>query len=112
MPICLIHSLVGNAVVVGHAAARSDSQLLENVSGILEWKELPATEPVRQIDDDVGVSSRIAWRIDALLPMNDATFGTATKPIFFLMEAAGHNDVGVMGGFGEKEIDHAEVFQF
>ena len=111
MPICLIHSLVGDAVVVGHTASRGDSQLFENVGGILEWKELPATQPVRQVDDDVGVASGIARRIDALLPVNDATFGTATEPVFFLMQAAGQNHIGMMGGFREKEIDDAEVFQ-
>ena len=76
-----------------------------------EWKELPATEPMCQVDDDVGVSSGVTWRIDALLPMNDAPFGTATQPVFLLMETACHNDVGMMRSFRQKEIDDAEVFQ-
>jgi hypothetical protein len=46
-------------------ASRRNSQLLENVGRILEWKELPATEPMCQIDDDVGISSGVGWRIDA-----------------------------------------------
>ena len=107
----LIHSLVGDAVVVGYTAPRSDSQFFENVGGILEWEVLPAAQPVRQLDDDVGVASRVARRVDALLPVNDAPFGTATEPVFFLMQAAGHNDIGVMRSFREKEINHAEEFQ-
>src|SRR6266496_2248358 len=98
-----IHSLVGDAVVVRHTASRGDSQLLENVGRILKWKELSATEPMCQVDDDVGVASGVARGIDAVLPVNDAAFGTATEPVFFLMEAAGQNDIGMVSGFREKE---------
>ena len=93
-----IHSFVGDAIVVGYTTSRSDAQLFQNVGRVLEWKVLAAAQPVRQLDDDVGVASRIARRIDALLPVNDAPFGIASEPVFFLLQAAGQNDVRMMRG--------------
>src|ERR1017187_10191001 len=103
-----VHSLVSDAIVVGYTAPRGDPQLFENVGGILEWKVLAAPQSVCQINDDVGIASRIAGRINAPLPVNYAASGAATKPILFLMETAGHTHVGMMGSFREKDIDYAE----
>src|ERR1700690_2779799 len=107
----LVHSLVGDAVVVGYTAPRGHPQLFENIRGILEWKVLAAPQPVCQINDDVGIASRIAGRINAPLPVNYGALGAATDSFFFFMKTARKNDVGMMGSFREKEIDDAEGFQ-
>src|SRR5208282_5153205 len=107
----LVHPLVGDAVVVRDSAARGDSQLLQNVACVLEWKVRPTAEPVSQLDDDIGVAPGIAWWIDALLPVNHAAFRTATEAVFFLMQTTRQNDVGMMGGFRKKKINHAEELQ-
>ncbi len=45
----LVHLLVGDAVVVGDAAPRSDAQFLENFARLVEREILPPAQPSRQI---------------------------------------------------------------
>src|SRR5581483_11104332 len=105
------HSLVGDAVVVGHAATRGDSKFLENVGGVLEGEILTAPQAVRQLDDNVRIAPSGAGRIDAFLPVNHASFGAAPETILFFVQAAGQDHVGVMSGLRQKEINHAEKLQ-
>ena len=52
-----------------------------------------------------------ARRINAPPPVNYAALGAATESVFFFMQTARKNDIGMMGSFGEKEIDNAEILQ-
>src|SRR5579864_4997102 len=107
----LIHSLVGDAVVIRYTTPRRHPQFLENVGGILEWEVLPASQPVSQFDDDVGITPRLTRRVDALLPVNHAPFGTAPEPVLFLVQAAREYHVGVVSSLRKKEINHTKEFQ-
>src|SRR6266567_8193083 len=43
---------VGDAVVIGHAAARGFAQLIENVAGRGVWEKLAFAETAREVADD------------------------------------------------------------
>src|SRR5581483_5426950 len=110
-PHLFVHSLVGDAVVVGHAATRGDSKFLENVGGVLEGEILTAPQAVRQLDDNVRIAPSGAGRIDAFLPVNHASFGAARYSRSVLEQAASTGHVGRMSGLRQKEINHAEKLQ-
>ena len=52
-----------------------------------------------------------ARRVNGLLNMDDAAFHVARDAFFFLLQASGENDVGVVRRLGHEEIDDAEELQ-
>src|ERR1051326_2834687 len=106
-----VDSFISNAVIIGNSAPGGNAKLLKNVGWILERKIPAATKPMRDINNDVGILARLAGRIDALLPVNYTAFRAAPKPVFFFMQTAGEDYVGVMRGLGHEEVDHSEVLQ-
>jgi len=43
--------------------------------------------------------------------VNDAAFAATSHPFLFLLETSRHDDIGVLRGFRQEEIDHPEVFE-
>src|SRR5262245_58256497 len=74
-------------------------------------KELFLAETPRDVADDRAVDTGAARRIDGLLDVNDASLGAGDDAFLFFLETAGQDDVGVMRGLGEKEVDHAEELE-
>src|SRR5215831_17603636 len=77
-----VDSFIGDAVVIGDSPAGGDAKLLENVRWVLEWEILAPPQAMGDIDNDVGIASCLAGRIDAFLPVDDAPFGAASQAIF------------------------------
>ena len=55
--------------------------------------------------------ARVARRIDRLLDMDHARLHVGGHALFFLLQAAGEHDIGMLRGLRKEEIDHAEELQ-
>ena len=107
----LVDLLVGDAVVIGDAAARGLAQFLEDLARFVEREVLAAAQAARQIADDLRIGARIAGRIHGLLNMDHAPLHVAGDALLFFLQAAGQHDVGMRRGFRKEEIDDAEELQ-
>ena len=108
----VLDPLPGDPVVVGGAALRGDPQLLEDVARapwILEV--LPLAEPLREIADDQRVGPRLSRGIHRLVDLLHTPLGAADHPLVLLLQAAGEDEIRVMRGFGEEEVDHPEELE-
>src|ERR1051326_8933371 len=108
----IIDLFVGNAVIVRQSSTRSEAQFIENLARLAKRKELAPSETPRQFADDFRIRARIGRRVHGFLDMDYARFHAGGYALFFLLQAAGENDIGVGRGFREEEIDDAKEFQF
>src|SRR5262252_3282209 len=92
-PFLCVDSFVSDAVVISDPAARGNAKLFKNIGRILKLKILTSTQPMRDINNDVGIATRLTGRVNAFLPVNDAALDTASEAIFFFMQAAGKDHV-------------------
>ena len=83
-----VDSFVSDAVIIGDSAAGGDAKLLKNVGWILKRKILASTQPMCDINNNVRISTRLTRRVDALLPVDDASLGAASQAILFFMQTA------------------------
>src|SRR5215469_2825998 len=95
-PFLPIDALISDAIVIGHSAARGDAQLFQNIGRILKRKILTPPQTMRDVNNDVRIAARLTRWIDALLPVDDAAFGAASKPVFLFMQTPGENYVRMM----------------
>src|SRR2546426_644764 len=58
--------LVGDAGVVGHAAARHPGEFGEDVGGRMEVEQMALAEPAGQVADDPPVGARLPRGLDRL----------------------------------------------
>ena len=91
-----VDPLVGDAVVVGDAAAGREPQLFENLAGLAEVEELAAAQAAREVADDIRIGARIAGRVDRFLNVDDARLHVGRDALLFLLQAAGQHDVGML----------------
>ena len=107
-----VDSFVSDAVIIGDSPAGGDAKLLKNVGWIFEGKILAATKPMRDINNDVGILRALgrADRCSSASELHDPP--RCTQAVFFFMQTAGEDYVGVMRGLGHEEVDHPEVLQF
>src|SRR5579883_19626 len=110
-PLHLINLLVGDAVVVSHTTTRRLAQFFQDVGGISEWEERCFPEAMSQIYDDRGIATGISWRVHGFLPMDDATFGTASDAILFFLQTAGENYICVVRSLRQEEVNDTEELQ-
>ena len=89
-------------------ATRSSSKISRGFSNGKYWPRPRRCARSQMIS---RIPPRIAGRIDGLLHVDHAPFGAAADALFFFLQAAGQNDVGVVRGFRQEEIDHAEELQ-
>ena len=55
--------------------------------------------------------ARVAGRIHRLLDVDDAGLHAGSDAFLFFLQAAGQHHIGMRGGLGEEEVDHAEKFE-
>lgn len=68
---------------------------------------MAATETVGEIDEDLPVASGLARRFDGGVDLDDPPLARGGGAFVLLVERAGQDDVGVMAGLGDEEVDHA-----
>ena len=54
---------------------------------------------------------RVAGRVHRLVDLLHAAFGAADDAFVFFLHAAGEDEVGMVRGFGQEEVDHAEELE-
>src|SRR5438552_9405526 len=84
----LIHLFVSDAVIIRDAAARSLTQLIEDLARAGIRKELFLTQTSRQLAVDPGIGTRISRRIHGLRDMNHAAFQVARHAFLFFLHTA------------------------
>src|SRR5436309_1087511 len=88
-----VDPFVGDAGVVGDAAARGLAQLFEDLARLAVGKKPFLPQPLRQLDVDAAVLPGIARRIDRLLDMDHPPLRAADDPLLLFLQAAGEDHV-------------------
>src|SRR5262245_51305083 len=96
---------VRNPGIVGDAAFAGAAQLVEELVRAGKAEPMRAAEPTRDVLNDSPILSRVAWRIDRLVDLDDAPFDLCNGAFILLLEAAGQHDVGMTRGVGQEEVD-------
>src|SRR5690348_3613873 len=107
----LVDALVRDAVVIGESATRGDAKLFQNVGRILKRKILTTPQTMCDVNNDVGITTRLTWRINAFLPVDDASLGAASKPVFLFVQTSSQHDVRMMRRLRHEEVDHPKELQ-
>src|SRR6185503_10521773 len=77
------------AIVIGIAASRSDSQLVENISRRIEVEILLSTHPSRNLLDNPPVNSRFARWIVGFINLYNAAFAITRDAFIFAPSRTG-----------------------
>jgi hypothetical protein len=68
-------------------------------------------DPVRQLDDDLEIASRLTRRIDRFLRELNAPLRVDVRPVLLGEGGAGEDHVRITRGLGEEEIMHREKLE-
>src|ERR1051326_1616452 len=102
---------VRDAVVVGDAALRRHAQLVEDLARAREREAARPPECLRDVLDHAPVLLRLARRIDRLVDLDHASLDLRDHALIFFMQRAGENDVGMLRGLAEEEVDDDEELE-
>ena len=100
--------LVGDAGVVGHAAARHPGELGEDVGGRVEVELMALSEPAGQVADDPPVGAGLPGRVDRLADADHSPLGARDSALVLLVQRAREDQVRVARRLREEEVDGDE----
>ena len=66
---------------------------------------LAAAEPPGEVEEDLPVAAGLAGRVDGGVDLDDPPLAAGRGALVLLVQRAGQDDVGVVGGLGQEEVD-------
>src|SRR5581483_1978037 len=107
-PLLALDPLPADARVVGAAAGREATQLLEDRARPGEGEEVADAEALGDVAHDAPVGPCLAGRLDRLPDPDDTPLDGRRRALVLLVQRAGQHEVGVARGLGEEEVDRDE----
>src|SRR5438876_7098937 len=107
----LIDLFVRDAVIIGDAAARGLTQLIEDFARRRIRKEFFLTQPPRQLAIYPAIGACVAGWVNGFRDVDDPPLQAAGDPFLFLLQTSGEHHVGELRRFREKEVRHGEELE-